>query len=104
MTRDFAAGASASLNKTITAMERFLESNEDRPPHGLRAHLVSHLCDFAVKWYRQGFNRGHKETDKRSRNGRIPRTLRYNATREFFSGKERTVRLRSTLRRKRTKR
>jgi hypothetical protein len=101
--RDFAAGASASLNKTIAAIETFLEDEQDRPAHGLRDYLFARLGDFAVKWYRHGFNRGHKESKRQTINGRIPRTLRYDATREFFIGAKKTAHLKSTLKRKRLK-
>lgn len=97
---DFPAGASASLNKTITTMEDFLERNQSRPVCGLRDYLLARLGDLAVKWYRYGFNRGHRESEKQSRNGRIPRTLRYDATREFFIGDTRTIGLKSKLKRK----
>lgn len=100
---DFAAGASASLNKTITTMEDFLERSQNRPGRGLRDYLFAQLGDLAVKWYRYGFNRGHKESDKQSRNGRIPRTLRYDATREFFIRDTRTIGLKSKLKRKQPK-
>lgn len=99
---DFAAGASASLNKTITAMESFLEEKGNRPQRGLRDYLLTQLGDLAVKWYRNGFNRGHRESNKQSRRGRIPRILRYDATREFFIDDERTVHLKSTLKKKRS--
>jgi len=99
----FAAGASASLNKTIAAMESFLEHKGDRPARGLRDYLLAQLGDLAVKWYRHGFSRGHRESDKQKRSGRIPRILRYDATREFFTDDERTVHLKSTLKKKRSK-
>ncbi len=100
----FAAGASASLNKTITTIERFLEDEGDRPPRGLRAYMRDRLGDLAVKWYRRGFQRGHMETDKQNTNGKLPRTLTYDATREFFTGDKRTVHLKSTLKKKRANR
>jgi hypothetical protein len=100
----YTAGASASLNKTITAILQFLEADEARPRRGLRDYLHGRLGDLAVKWYRHGFNRGHKESDKQCKNGKVPRNLRYDATREFFTDAERTVRLKSTLRKKRSKR
>jgi hypothetical protein len=100
---DFAAGASASLNKTITAMESFLEDKGDRPVRGLRDYLLAQLGDLAVKWYRHGFSRGHNESNKQSMRGRIPRILRYDATREFFTDDERTVHLKSTLKQNRSK-
>jgi hypothetical protein len=102
MTRNYTAGASASLNKTITEIMRFLKDEGERPTDGLRDFLREKLGDFAVKWYRRGFNRGHRETDKRCREDRIPhvpRVLRYDATREFFTGDERSVSLKSTLKR-----
>lgn len=104
MKRDFAAGASASLNKTITALQTFLGDDDDRPERGLRDYLFAQLGDLAAKWYRHGFNRGHRETIKQTRHGRTPRTLRYDATREFFLGTKKTVHLKSSLKRKRPKR
>ena len=103
MKHDFAAGASASLNKTITAIERFLEDKGNRPPSGLRAYMFDRQADLAVKWYRRGFKRGHEETAKQCKKGRVPRVLRYHATREFFIDNERTIRLKSTLKKKRHK-
>jgi hypothetical protein len=103
MTDDFAAGASASLKKTTKAILRFLRNEGKQPRNGLRDHLHNRLGDLAVKWYRYGFNRGHKESDKHCKNGKVPRTLRYDATREFFIDAERTVHLKSTLKERRSK-
>jgi len=100
---DFAAGASASLNKTITAIMEFLEHEECPPRRRLRDYLHERLGDLAVKWYRRGFNRGHRESDNQCNYGRVPRVLRYDATREFFTGTERTVQLKSTLKKKQSK-
>jgi hypothetical protein len=69
-----------------------------------RDFLYVKLGDLAVKWYSRGFCRGHMESNKQSDGGRVPRTLRYDATREFFTDEERTVHLKSTLKKKRTKR
>lgn len=104
MTEGYAAGASASLNKTTTAIMKFLEDGGERPPRRLRAFLNEKLGDLAEMWYRKGFNRGHRESDKRCEAGRVPRVLRFDATREFFTGDKRTVQLESTLERKRKKR
>jgi hypothetical protein len=101
---DYAAGASASLKKTSKAIMRFLNDKKDQPQVGLRDFLYDCLGDLAIKWYRYGFNRGHKESQKQSKNGKIPRTLRYDATREFFTGTKRTVRLKSKLKKKQSKR
>ena len=48
MANAFAAGASASLNKTITAMEKFLEEEQKRASGGLRDCLLARLGDLAV--------------------------------------------------------
>ncbi len=103
MKDEFARGASASLNKTITAIMEFLGNEKDRPRHGLRDCLQDLVGDLAVRWYRRGFNRGHRESNKQCKDGRVPRILRYDATREFFTGSEKTVHLKSTLKRKRSK-
>lgn len=102
MKDDYVAGASASLNKTTRAIMKFLDDEDNCPPERLRDFLYGKLGDFAVKWYRHGFNRGHRESNKQSRRGRIPRILRYDGTREFFTDDERTVHLKSTLKKKRS--
>jgi hypothetical protein len=102
MKNDQAAGASKSLKKTTKAIMKFLDDKGDRPQNGLRDFLHDKLGDFAVKWYRKGFNLGHKESHKQCDGGKVPRTLRHDATREFFTGDERTVRLKSVLKKKRS--
>jgi hypothetical protein len=104
MKEEYAAGASASLNKTTTVIMKFLKDEGERPPRRLRAFLHEKLGDLAEMWYRKGFNRGHKESYRQCEEGRVPRVLRFDATREFFTDDERTVHLKSTLKRKRKKR
>lgn len=104
MTQDYAAGASASLHSTITAVDKFLEREGAHPTRDLRAHLFDLLGDLAVKWYSRGFKRGHMESKKQSEDGKVPRSIHYDATREFFTGTKRTVELKSKLKRKRGKR
>jgi hypothetical protein len=101
---EHAAGASKSLKKTTKAVMKFLKDKGDLPQREIRAFQYEKLGDFAVKWYRKGFNRGHRESDKQCDRGRVPRTLNYDATREFFTDDERTVHLKSTLKKKRQKR
>jgi len=103
MKDEFAKGASASLNKTITAIMKFLGDEKIRPRQGLRDYLRDLLGDLAVRWYRRGFNRGHRESGKQCKDGRVPHILRFDATREFFTGAEKTVHLKSTLKRGRPK-
>jgi hypothetical protein len=97
MTKNSAAGASASLNKTISEIMKFLNSREPRPTAALRVFLREKIGDLGERWYRRGFNRGHRESRKQMRKGKVPRTLRYDATRKFFRGSRRTVRLKSVL-------
>ncbi len=104
MKNDHAAGASKSLKKTAKAIMNFLNDKGKRPQNGLRDFLHEKLGDFAVKWYRKGFNRGHKESDRQCKKGGVPRVLSYDASREFFTGDERTVHLKSTLKKKPSKR
>jgi hypothetical protein len=70
---DYIAGASASLNKTATVIMKILEDEGKRPTRRLRAFLYEKLGDFAVTWYRKGFSRGHKESDKQWEKGRVCR-------------------------------
>lgn len=92
-----AKGASKALNKTISAVMQHLEDDGDRPQSELREFLYEKLGDLAVYWYRRGFRRGHREAHRQSRNGNVTRVLRRIITREFFTGNERTIRLRSRL-------
>lgn len=85
--RDYVAGASASLNRTITAIMKFLEDDGDRPPRKFRAFLHEKIADSNERWFRKGFNRGHRESfGLFNRAGRVPKTLRYECTRKLFTG------------------
>lgn len=94
---DFASGASASLKKTIDEVMAFLGQHGPQPPDNLRDFLHERLNDLAVKWYRKGFNRGHRESHQQTARGKVPKILRYDATRLFFRGGKRTVHLKSEL-------
>jgi hypothetical protein len=71
-----------------------------RPAEGLRDFLNELIGNYGEYNYRRGFNRGHRESAKNVKNGRVPTTLRYEKTREFFNDGERTVHLRSRLKKK----
>lgn len=75
----------------------FLGRQDPLPKDDLRIFLHEKLGDLAVKWYRKGFNRGHKESHAQTVKGRMPNTLRHDATRQFFTGGKRTVHLKSVL-------
>jgi hypothetical protein len=97
MKNDFAAGASASLKKTANEVMAFLGHQDPPPTANLRDFLDEKLGDLAIKWYRKGFNRGHKESHQHTAKGKVPKTLRHDATRQFFTGGKRTVHLKSVL-------
>ncbi len=92
---DFAAGASASLKKTIDEVMAFLGQQGPQPPDNLRDFLHERLNDLAIKWYRKGFNRGHRESHHQAARGKAPKSLSYDATRMFFKGGKRNVHLKS---------
>ncbi len=94
----FAAGASASLNKTITAIMKFLEDDDARPSQGFRAFLHEKIADLNLHWFRRGFNRGHKESLRHFHDdGEVPAKLRYEGHRTLFTGHKRKLVLKSTL-------
>jgi len=97
MKNDFTAGASSSLKATATEVMAFLGHHDPSPTDNLRDFLYDKLGDLAIKWYRKGFNRGHRESHRMAAKGKVPKTLRYDATRQFFTGGKRTVHLKSVL-------
>ncbi len=102
MDDEYRAGASASLNKTISAIMLFLEKSEKRPQDiPLRDFLHEKLADYGSQWYRHGIRREHMECQKQSKDGSVPRTILFNATKEFFTEIERDINIRSRIKRKR---
>lgn len=96
--RDFAAGASASLNRTITAIMKFLKDDRNRPPKKLRDFLNRKIADSNERWFRKGFNRGHRESyDRFDKSGKVPKVVRFQCTRELFTDKNRSLKLKSTI-------
>jgi hypothetical protein len=86
-TKQYAEGASASLNKSIREIEDFLDGLGLRPPKGkLRNQLHEKIGDLAQKSFERGFRRGCIEMEKK-----IPRSISYEADRSFFGGKERPI-------------
>jgi hypothetical protein len=99
-----AVGASASLNRTITEIMRFLEDDGYRPGGrgaDLRGFLHEKIADCTERWFRKGFNRGHRESfGVYEQTGAVPVTLRYECAREVFTGQERTLLLKSQIKKK----
>jgi hypothetical protein len=90
--------ASKSLNKTITEIMTYLKDSGGRPRDDLRPFVHEKLADLSEKWFKRGFNRGHRESwDRFSDKGKVPRTLRYEGARELFSNKKRKVELKSMI-------
>lgn len=97
--REYAAGASSSLNKTITEIVDFLDIERPMTEGQLRDALHEALADLAESWYRRGFVRGHRVcheyyTDR----GKFPRVARYEGERLLFIDNQRTIKLKSRLR------
>ena len=91
--RDHAAGASKSLNKTITEIMTFLGDDGDRTGK-LRPLLHEKLANLAEKWLKRGFRRGCIEARKEFRkSGSFPDKVVYDGVRELFAGQERQTKL-----------
>jgi hypothetical protein len=96
--KDFAAGAASALNRSITEIMEHLADDGSRPHGALRKLLDEKLADLCQRWYRKGFNRGHRESHRAfQRRKRVPCTLRFSATRNFAPRQRRQIILESTL-------
>jgi|SRR5579883_596692 len=94
-----AKGASKSLNKTITELMEYLDDSGPRPRQGLREFLYGKVGDLAEKWFRKGFNRGHKESYAAYLDdGVVPVRLEYLCSRNVCPNEERQITLKSTIR------
>jgi hypothetical protein len=96
---DLIRARSESLSKTITEIMRFLGDNAKRPGGKgakLRPFLHEKLADLAEHWYKRGVRRGRMESYKEwKETDKLSKRFRYKATREFFDGQERRVRVTS---------
>lgn len=98
VTDDFKAGASASLNKTITEIREFLDDHGGRPDADLRGFLRKKLADMSEKRYRRGFRRGHIQSYKKFlETGVFPKEIEFEAKREFFTRQRRRFRVTSKV-------
>lgn len=99
---DFAAGASASINKTIAEIEHIVSGEPlgyDGPKRKeLRTRIQDVLKRLSELWYKKGFNRGHKESYRAYREkGRVPRKLLFKAKREFIPNTPKDIKLKSKI-------
>lgn len=101
---DGGAGASASINKTLSEIEAILDG-EDLEPSGelrtkLREKLLNSLEEVGQHWYKRGFNRGHREAYAAAAlTGKVPRKLKACKARSFTASSQKArIQLRSTVR------
>jgi hypothetical protein len=73
----------------------FLEDDSQRVAAGkLRPFLHEKLADLAEKWLKRGFKRGCIEVEREFKmEGSFPVSVRYEGSRELFTGHDRPVRL-----------
>lgn len=91
--------ASNSLKKSIAEIEAHLEGRGVAGAPGFhRAELHATLAAFAARWYRKGFNRGHRESfDGFTETGKVPKSLRAKVKRDLFGGAAKPVKLKSRI-------
>ena len=93
--------ASDSLKKSIREIEAHLEGKgvPGTPGHH-RAELHATLAEFAARWYRKGFNRGHRESFQSfEETGKVPKLMRAKVKRDLFGGTRKAVKLNSRIKR-----
>lgn len=98
----YVAGASASINKTLNEIVRIVEGKRLAPAGPLRVQLRAELQAVVIasskRWYRKGFNRGHKECYRvAKRAGKVPSVIAAAVEREFVAKTSSKVKLKSTL-------
>ena len=99
-----AEGPSASLNQTITEIMKHLGDDGPRPGGKgakLRPFLRKKIGDLCERWFKRGFNRGHRESFKYFEAGEpVPRKLEYECSRKLSPGQDRDLSLKSTIKKK----
>lgn len=99
------AGASSSLNKTITELVKFIGKDDERPKgEKLRSILHRKIGDLAEKWYRRGFKRGHIESRNHFKaSDTVPTNLEFECCRKLSPFQERDIVLKSEIKSKHKK-
>jgi hypothetical protein len=101
--KDDAAAASASINKTLKEVEAILNGADLGPAGELRSKLRDTLVKsferVGRKWYRRGFNRGHREAYQAfSESRRVPDVLEAEKNRKIVdAGERRKIKLKSSI-------
>jgi len=98
MANPYVAGASAAINKTITAIMNFQKKSGYRPNKKLRPFMEKKIVQLCESAWKKGVNRGHKESRaKFLATGKVPKRITYEGTREFYPGHKRVVRAVSNI-------
>jgi hypothetical protein len=72
-----------------------------KPNEGLRDFLREKIGDLSERWFRRGFNRGHRESYRECEDkGKVPRTLTFDCRRKLSPRQIRALTLKSTIKKK----
>lgn len=94
---------SRGIQKTLTEIDKILDGLPLDHAGPLRTKLrdamTSAFDDLSLRWYKKGFNRGHREAFREfEETGEVPEQLKTNKKRQFRpNGDKHQVRLKSTL-------
>ena len=96
-----AAGASASLNKTISELMDYMEDVSHRPSSDMRQFMYDRIADIAEWWANEGFYWAHGTAHQKSIElGEVPATLTVDYGNAWLApGCERQLSLKSRIRR-----
>lgn len=88
--------------KTLSDIELILEGeeliNSSEMRTELRDKILASLTELSTRWYKKGFNRGHKECFSHlEKQEEFPMTIRKTLKREFLPNSQAVVKLKSTL-------
>ena len=102
MSKEFAAGASAAIARTVNDIENILAGEKLKisgsKREALRKKIQMALTKSSRSWFKKGFNRGHKEAFRAHKtHGQVPEILEVEVEREFVSNTMSRVPLKSTL-------
>lgn len=91
--------ATNSLKKSIAEIEAHLAGKNVAGTDSFhRAELHATLAEFAARWYRKGFNRGHRESfQSYAETGKVPKSMRAKVKRDLFGGRRKSVKLKSRI-------
>lgn len=100
--KGYKEGASSSIKKTLSDIELILEGeeliNSGEMRTELRDKILVSLTELSTRWYKKGFNRGHKECFSHlEKHEEFPMTIRKTLKREFLPNNQAVVKLKSTL-------